>query len=120
MSEKTGVRLGGLLLGSADPERLNAWYRAAFAPSAEPGRALALGDTRLVFDQRDDLEKQSREPGRIIINLYVPDIEAVAAHLDSLDDVEWIRRPQSAPPGLLATIKDPDGNYVQILERRQH
>jgi predicted enzyme related to lactoylglutathione lyase len=120
MNEKTGTRLGGLLLGSTDPARLNAWYRAAFAPSAEPGRALDLNGTRLVFDQRDDLEKESKEPGRIIINLYVDDIETVAAHLESLDDVEWIRRVQSAPPGLLATIKDPDGNYVQILERRQH
>jgi predicted enzyme related to lactoylglutathione lyase len=111
----TTVRLGSLVLGSTDPARLSAWYRAAFAPSAETGGVLELSSGRLIFEQRDDLEPASREAGRILINLYVDDIRAVEAHLRSLD-VEFIRPVEPFPAGIIATLKDADGNYVQIVE----
>ncbi|GII52616.1 hypothetical protein Pth03_10050 [Planotetraspora thailandica] len=112
----TGIRLGGLVLGSDDPERHSAWYRAAFAPSAEPGTVLMVGGGRLVFDRRDDLEQSTREPGRILINFYVDDIEAVVAHLKALGITQWIRPVEDFGPGLIATVEDPVGNYVQIVE----
>lgn len=116
MVETTGIRLGGLVLGSEDPERLGAWYRAAFAPSAEPGTVVMVGGNRLIFDRRDDLEQSAREPGRILINFYVDDIEAVAAHLRSLGVTQWIRPVEEFGPGRIATVADPAGNYVQIVE----
>lgn len=116
MAEVTGIRLGGLVLGSDDPERLSAWYRAAFAPSAEPGTVLMVGDARLIFDRRDDLEPSTREPGRILINLYVQDMDAVVAHLRTLGVTRWIRPVEHFGPGLIATVEDPVGNYVQIVK----
>ncbi|WP_433436015.1 VOC family protein [Nonomuraea sp. CA-141351] len=116
MVETTGMRLGGLVLGSDDPERLSAWYRAAFAPSAGPSTVLMVGDGRLIFDRRDDLEQSAREPGRILINFYVEDIEAVVAHLKALGVTQWIRPVEDFGPGLIATVEDPVGNYVQIVE----
>lgn len=116
MAEVTGIRLGGLVLGSDDPERLSAWYRAAFAPSAGPGTVLMVGGGRLVFDRRDDLERRTREPGRILINFYVEDIAAVVAHLKTLGITRWIRPMEEFGPGLIATVEDPVGNYVQIVE----
>jgi hypothetical protein len=113
--QKAKVRLGSLVLGSTDPERLSAWYRAAFAPSAEAGSVLELSSGRLIFDQRDDLEPTPREAGRILINLYVDDIRAVEAHLTSLD-AEWIRPVGPFQAGTIATLKDIDGNLVQIVE----
>jgi hypothetical protein len=50
MSQTAGVRLGGLVLGSEDPDRLSAWYRMAFAPSAEVGTVLDLSSSRLIRD----------------------------------------------------------------------
>ncbi|WP_067137796.1 VOC family protein [Microtetraspora malaysiensis] len=116
MAETRGVRLGGLVLGSDDPERLSAWYRAAFAPSAEPSTVLTMGGGRLIFDRRDDLEQNTREPGRILINFYVDDIGAVVAHLKTLGVTRWIRPVEHFGPGLIATVEDPVGNYVQIVE----
>lgn len=115
-TEMTGVRLGGLVLGTADPERLSAWYRAAFVPSAEPGTVLMVGGNRLIFDRRDDLDQSAREPGRILINFYVEDIEAVAARLKAMGGTRWIRPVEEFGPGLIATLEDPDGNYAQIVE----
>ncbi len=116
MVETTGIRLGGLVLGSDDPERLSDWYRAAFTPSAGPGTVLMVGGGRLIFDRRDDLGHSAREPGRILINFYVEDIEAVVARLQALGVTEWIRPVEDFGPGLIATVKDPVGNYVQIVE----
>ena len=122
MSDTADIRLGGLVLGSGEPERLAAWYRAAFAPGAEEtsagGRpAIELGTGRVVFDGRDDLQGTAAEPGRILINLLVNDIAVVQARLTELG-AEWIRPVEPlGPNALIATVKDPDGNYVQILQR---
>lgn len=115
MSDVTGIRLGSLVLGSRNPGRLNAWYRAAFAPHAGPGSVVEFDTGRLIFDQRADVSAGSVEPGRILINLYVGDIRAVAAHLTGLD-VAFIRPVEAFGPGLIATVADCDGNYVQIIE----
>ncbi|MEV4623946.1 VOC family protein [Asanoa sp. NPDC049573] len=110
------VRLGSLVLGSPDPQRLARWYRAAFAPDAPESGVLQLAEgSRLIFDARTDLEPAAREPGRVLINLYVTDARAVAAHLTGLG-VTWVRPVEPGPPGLIGTVEDVDGNYVQVVQ----
>ncbi|WP_059007215.1 VOC family protein [Streptomyces specialis] len=115
------ARLGGVVLGSTDPERLHAWYRAAFAPEAEPGGpglVLEVGGSTLIFERRDDVAPKAAEPGRALLTFQVDDIKAAAARLDELG-VRWIRPVSDPAPGdpvVLATVEDPDGNYPQILQ----
>ncbi|MEU8310657.1 VOC family protein [Actinomadura sp. NPDC048955] len=116
MADTMEIKLGGLVLGSDDPERLSAWYRTAFAPSATAGTVVMVGGSRLVFDRRDDLGQSTREPGRILINFYVENIETVVAHLKALGVTEWVRPVEDFGPGLIATVEDPVGNYVQLVE----
>jgi predicted enzyme related to lactoylglutathione lyase len=116
MAETTGIRLRGLVLGRHDPERLSAWYRAAFAPSAGPSTVLMAGGDRLIFDSRDDLEQRTREPGRALINFYVEDIGSVMAHLEELGVRRRIRPMEGFGPGRIATMEDPVGDYVRIVE----
>jgi hypothetical protein len=112
-----GVRLGSVVLGSADPRRLRSWYRTILAIEPDDGgAALELGGgSRLIFDRRSDVATQSAEPGRLLVNLYVDDLEAVTARLAGLD-VTWIRPVEPFPPGLIGTIRDPDGNYLQVIQ----
>jgi predicted enzyme related to lactoylglutathione lyase len=120
MANTVGWRFGGLVLGSADPDRLAAWYRAAFSPDVEPGEVLGrtmveVGGARLVFDQRADVATEAAEPGRILFNIFVADVQAAEEHLTSLG-VEWVRPVESIVDfGSVGTFKDPDGNYVQLL-----
>jgi hypothetical protein len=74
MSQTTEIRLGSLVLGGGDPDR--------------------LGTGRVIFDRRDGLEQAPREPGRSLANLYVGDIRAVEARRKL--DAEWIR-PVASP-----------------------
>jgi hypothetical protein len=109
-------RLEGLVIGSVDPARLAAWYRTAFAPSAEVvDSVLTLSHGLLIFEQRDDVGDQASEPGRIIINIQVDSLSELVAHLDQLD-LEWVRPVEQIPVGEIATVKDLDGNLVNILE----
>lgn len=117
-------RLGGIVLGSTDPERLWEWYRTAFAPDAKKEGemlGLELDGTYLIFESRQDVAAKTAEPGRILVNYQVDDIHATAEHLTSVLDVRWIRpvenpSPDGEEPVLLGTVEDPDGNYVQIFQ----
>jgi hypothetical protein len=51
----------------------------------------------------------------VIINLDVDDCRALESHLRSRN-VKWVREVTQEPFGLIGTVADPDGNYVQIIQ----
>ncbi|AXK33928.1 VOC family protein [Streptomyces armeniacus] len=123
MSPHKNPHLGGIVLGSTDPERLWEWYRTAFAPgAAKDGEMLGLelGGTYLIFESRDDVAAKAAEPGRILVNFEVADIRASEKHLDETLSVHWIR-PVTDMDGevFLATVEDPDGNYIQLYQEQE-
>lgn len=99
-----GLSLGVVLVGSADPARLRAWYADAFG-------GVPHG---VVIDKRDVADRAG-EPGRVILTFAVDDIAAAEARLID-HEVTWIREIESTPHGRIGTVIDADGNYVQILE----
>lgn len=109
--------IGSILLASADPAALRAWYEQAFGVTADVDGFLPLGDVGLLIDGRDDVAARAAEPARLILNLHVPDARAAAARLDEIG-VTWLAELEYRPQGgaWFATVVDPDGNYVQIIE----
>jgi hypothetical protein len=55
------------------------------------------------------------EPARSIINLDVEDAEGLAEHLRQLD-TKYVREVERESFGLIGTVADPDGNYLQIIQ----
>jgi hypothetical protein len=110
--------LGSILLGTTDPDGLRAWYVERFAPDHEGDGPLDLGGIGLVIDGRDDVADKALEPARVILNFHVDDARAVVARLDELG-VSWLVELEDRGPGLFATMLDPDGNYVQLIQFRQ-
>ncbi|MEV0195626.1 VOC family protein [Nonomuraea sp. NPDC050691] len=111
--------LGGMLLASTDPERLRRWYAAALDPESEADvggyGVLKFGAFHLVIDSRKDIGDKNPEPGRMILNFEVPDARAVAARMEGLG-VSWLAELEDRDGSLFATVLDPDGNYVQIIQ----
>jgi hypothetical protein len=107
--------LGSILLGSTDPDGLKAWYIERFAPGHEGDAPLDLGGLLLVIEGRDDVADKTVEPGRVIFNFHVDDARAVAARLNELG-VSWLVEVEERGPGFFATVIDPDGNYVQLIQ----
>jgi predicted enzyme related to lactoylglutathione lyase len=109
--------LNSMLLGSTDPERLKTWYRDGFHAKVDGYGNLDLGGFGLVIEHRDDVAAQAPEPGRFIVNFAVDDIHAAAAHLRTLN-VTLLVEPEDRGIGHFATLVDPDGNYVQLIQMK--
>ena len=107
--------LGSMLLGTTNPARLLAWYRAAFGVEPDTDGFIDFGGVAVLIDHRDDVEATNPEPGRLILNFHVDDARAIAARLDTIG-VVWLAKLQARDDGQFATLIDSDGNYIQIIE----
>jgi hypothetical protein len=108
-----------MLLASANPDRLRAWYATALAPVTERKEGgygvLDFGGFWLMIDSREDLGEANPEPGRMILNFEVDDAHATAARFDDMD-ASWLAELEDRDGSLFGTVVDPDGNYVQIIQ----
>jgi len=74
------------------------------------------GAQRLTVSVHAEVSGPNEDPLRLMINLDVDDIHAVAARIEA-NGVEFTRRPEQEPwGGWVATFHDPDGNTVQLLQ----
>lgn len=73
-----------------------------------------FGHSRLTVATHDGVSGPATDPARIMLNVQTADIEAAVARCDAS---QVIRRPEREKwGGLVATVTDPDGNYVQFLQ----
>lgn len=83
----------------------------SFAWGAEAGL-----DVRLSIAVHAGVEGTARDPLRMMLNLGVADIHAVAERLRA-QGVAFTRPPEQEPwGGWVATFADPDGNTLQLLQ----
>lgn len=74
------------------------------------------GSQRLTVSVHEGVSGGSPDALRLMINLDVDDIHAVAARLSS-NGVDFTRAPEQEPwGGWVATFADPDGNTLQLLQ----
>ncbi len=78
---------------------------------------LDAGGVRLVITYRPAATLPAKEPTRLIPNFCVDDLVGMEAWLVERETI-WVRELDRTPWGAIGTVLDPDGNYVQILERR--
>jgi catechol 2,3-dioxygenase-like lactoylglutathione lyase family enzyme len=105
-----------LLLGSTDPERLRQWYVEALGVQPDADGFLRFGHVGVLADRRDDVAPRTVEPGRVVLNYHVADIKQVAERLEERGET-WVAGVEYRDAGLwFATVEDPDGNYVQLIE----
>ncbi len=77
--------------------------------------AFEFGAVQLFVETHSAVSGPAREPARVIINLDVDDCRGLAAHLEQ-QGVTWVRPVEQEPFGLIGTVADPDGNYIQIIQ----
>ena len=107
--------IGSLLLGSSNVEQMREWYQKAFDVKQNDMGAFEFGPVQYYIEEHSEVSGPTQEPARIIINLDVDDCRAVEAHLKE-QGVNWIRPVEQEDFGLIGTVADPDGNYVQIIQ----
>jgi predicted enzyme related to lactoylglutathione lyase len=107
--------IGSLLVGSSQVEEMKDWYRRAFDIAENEMGAFEFGPVQLFVEEHSEVRGPTKEPARIIVNLDVDDCRAVEARLEQMG-ATWIRKVEQMPFGLIGTVADPDGNYVQIIQ----
>ena len=108
------ARIRAITLESRAPDGAAAWYRQALGlTDADP--LLTAGGVELRFTFRTSDAPNTLEPARIILNFHVDDIRTAEARLVALEAV-WVRELERTRWGIIGTVLDLDGNYVQIVE----
>ncbi|MEX0665112.1 MAG: VOC family protein [Acidimicrobiia bacterium] len=107
--------VGSLLIGSSRVEHMKSWYRRAFDLTENELGAFEFGPVQLFIETHSEVDGNVKEPARVIINLDVDDCRGLAAQLKELGTT-FVRQVEQEPFGLIATIADPDGNYIQLIE----
>jgi predicted enzyme related to lactoylglutathione lyase len=107
--------IGSLLVGSSNADAMKDWYRRAFNVTDNQMGAFEFGPVQLFIEEHSDVSGPTKEPARVIINLDVDDCRGIERQLDGMG-VTWIRKVEQMPFGLIGTVADPDGNYVQIIQ----
>jgi predicted enzyme related to lactoylglutathione lyase len=114
LQDMSAPALASILLASADPVRLRAWYVDVLDARPDRSGFLNVGRVAMLIDRRE-VAARCAEPGRVILNFEVPDVRAVERLLVAREAV-WIREVESTPWGRIGTVLDPDGNYVQVID----
>ena len=107
--------IGSILLGSTDVDGMKTWYKRAFDADENDMGAFDFGGVQLFVEEHSEISGPTKEPARVIINLSVDNCRALESHLKDLG-AKWVRPVEQMPFGLIGTVADPDGNYVQIIE----
>lgn len=111
--------LGGVMLGSRDPDRLHGWYTTVLPPDLDTRegqyRILVYGGFFLFLDPRADVADRHPDPARTLLNFEVDDARAVVARADGLG-TPWLARLEDRDGSLFATALDPDDNAVQVIQ----
>jgi hypothetical protein len=108
------ARIRAITLESRAPGRAAAWYRQALGlTDADP--LLTAGGVELRFTLGTSEAPNTLEPARIVLNFHVADIRTAEARLVALEAV-WVRELERTRWGIIGTVLDLDGNYVQIVE----
>ena len=113
------MNFNSILIGSADPERLAAYYSKLFGdPSFADGgyTGWMLGSGAVTVGPHSEVTGTNREPGRLIWNIESSDVQGDFDRFKAAG-ATVIREPYSfegEPGSLIATLADPDGNYFQL------
>ena len=117
------VRELTVMLGTDQPSALARFYGEVLGLRrverfADPVFEAAGGFIRIL--DHSEISGPTREPARAQINLFVDDVEAEFARVLAADASVAVQRAPERESwgGLVATLRDPDGNFVQLLEMR--
>jgi predicted enzyme related to lactoylglutathione lyase len=114
------MNLNSILIGSDDPKALTDYYTKLFgAPGWEGGdfTGWQIGSGFVSVGPHDQVKGKNPQPGRLIWNIETPDVQAEFERLKSAGAsvVQEPYHPGEEPTGWIATFRDPDDNYFQLV-----
>src|SRR5580692_8327524 len=115
------MKFNGVMIGSEDPHALGAFYASVLGePSFQDGSWYGWGeDTTLMLGAHSDVHGKNATPQRMMVMVETDDMNGAFATLVGLGATviaePYQPEPEREPKMLLATLEDPDGNYLQLV-----
>ena len=112
--------LGGASIWSSDLNNLLPFYRDVLGLKVviESERFVLLGQPNvpsLGLGSHSEIRGKATDPYRHMVGLTTDDMQADAARLKAAG-VEFVEEPNQQDGLMLATIKDPEGNLIQLFQ----
>lgn len=107
-----------IMIGTAQLEVVAAFYETLFGRPADMNdggyAGWQVGNGFLMVGAHSEINGQSKEPARIILNIETSAVKEEFERLKALG-VTVIKEPYDMEGGWIATLADPDGNYLQLM-----
>ena len=118
MADQPALNFNSIMIGTSQPAVLAEFYQKVFARPADMNDgtfyAWNAGSSSISIMEHSEVKGQSKEPARIILNLETTAVKEEFERVKKLN-VTVIKEPYEMEGGLIATLADPDGNYVQLV-----
>ncbi len=109
------LSVDSIVISSERADDLKDWYRKTFDVPEDDDGAFVVGNLRIFVFPHSEVTGTSKEPARIMINIRTNDARTLQIDLKA-KGVTFVRDVTEEPFGLLGTIADPDGNYLQLFQ----
>ena len=117
------VGFGGATIWSEDINKsLRAFYSDVIGIKIrmDAPEFIVFGDANVAafaLGTHSDVKGLNRDPSRTMVGFVTDDVEAEYQRLKSAG-VEFVDPPTDFPQLIIATLKDPEGNYVQLFQMK--
>jgi predicted enzyme related to lactoylglutathione lyase len=114
----SSLNFNSVLIGSAQPQALAEFYAKVFGRPADMNDGgyygWQVGSCFLTVGEHSEIRGQAKEPARIILNFETSAVQTEFERLKQLG-VTVIKEPYGMDGGWIATLADPDGNFIQLM-----
>jgi len=112
------LNLNSLMIGTAQPKVLAEFYAKVFDRPADMIEGewymWQAGSCSLSVGEHSEVKGQAKEPARIMLNLETKEVKAEFERLKDAGTTV-IKEPYEMGGGWIATLADPDGNFIQLM-----
>ena len=114
------LKLNSVMIGTKQPRELAAFYEkllgipAGMVDQENGFWGWDVGNTYLGILNHSEMDGNTKDPGRILINFETPQVKEEFERIKALGGTV-VREPYQMGDGWIATLADPDGNYFQLM-----
>lgn len=116
--QTAALNLNSIMIGTPQPQVLGAFYEKVFGRPADMNEdgwyMWQAGSCSISIGEHSEVKGQAKEPSRIMLNLETKAVQQEFERLKKLN-VTVIKEPYEMGGGWIATLADPDGNFIQLM-----
>ena len=118
MADQPTLNLNSIMIGSSQPKALADFYEKVFGRPADMTEGewhmWQVGNCSISIGEHSEVKGKAKEPSRIILNLETKAVKEEFERLKKLS-ATIVKEPYEMGVGWIATLADPDGNFVQLM-----